>query len=177
MPSPSPEPTRDPEVPAADGSLRLRMKPSTDSMKHAGYVDGAWWPHTRDLARELPTLFAGLSGRLGTIERMAYRITEWKPAARRITSDGHTVRLGGFNHQGADTIDVSSTSGIRVTLLVIPPDTESADAQHITETAATTGNLDPVAALLVPAGTRSTKDGRKVTAGRRDVRMPSQRQR
>ena len=32
---------------------RLRLKPKAP---HSGYVDGAWWPHTRNLSTELPDL-------------------------------------------------------------------------------------------------------------------------
>jgi hypothetical protein len=160
------------------------MKPPTATTKHAGYVDGAWWPRSRDLSGELPALLTALTGRLGTIERMAYRITEWRPAARRVDGAGRSVKLGGFHHQGAHTVDVRASSGTRVTLLVIPPDTESADAEDIALTTATAGNVDTVATLLVPAAatpettvSRSTRDTSRATAARSTVSVPSQRSR
>ncbi|MFI7680915.1 DUF5994 family protein [Actinophytocola sp. NPDC049390] len=154
MTSPAPRATRTPAATPAEQSLRLRMKPSTDTTRHAGYVDGGWWPRTRDLSDELPALLAALTDRLGTIERVAYRITEWAPAARRIDNDGRRVKLGGFHHQGANTVDVSGSSGTRVTLLVIPPDTGTRDAEAIARTSATAQNLDTTIALLAITGAR-----------------------
>ncbi len=45
---------------------RLRLKPKAPS---TGHVDGAWWPHSDDLAAELPDLLAVLSVRLGPIDQ------------------------------------------------------------------------------------------------------------
>jgi hypothetical protein len=42
--------------------LRLRLRPKALT---TGYVDGAWWPRSRDLAAELPALLAVLTVRLG----------------------------------------------------------------------------------------------------------------
>jgi len=36
---------------------RLRLKPKAPG---TGYVDGAWWPHSRSLVEELPDLLAVL---------------------------------------------------------------------------------------------------------------------
>jgi Family of unknown function (DUF5994) len=43
------------DIPAP--AARIRLKPRSD---HRGMVDGAWWPRSRDLARELPPLIAAL---------------------------------------------------------------------------------------------------------------------
>jgi hypothetical protein len=47
--------------------LRRRRKPKAPT---TGYVDGAWWPRSRDLAAELPVLIAVLAARLGSIVRV-----------------------------------------------------------------------------------------------------------
>jgi len=59
---------------------RLRLKPEAPT---TGYVDGAWWPHSRDLTAELPTLLPALTDRLGRIEHVTYSLTTWPPAPRR----------------------------------------------------------------------------------------------
>ena len=62
---------------------RLRLKPKAP---HSGYVDGAWWPHSADLAAELPDLLSVLSVRLGPIGRVIYKMNEWaKPPAKFAT--------------------------------------------------------------------------------------------
>jgi Family of unknown function (DUF5994) len=42
--------------------LRLRLRPKALT---TGYVDGVWWPRSRDLAAELPALLAVPAVRLG----------------------------------------------------------------------------------------------------------------
>jgi hypothetical protein len=37
-------------------TLRLKLKPKAPT---TGYVDGAWWPRSRDLSAELPALLGG----------------------------------------------------------------------------------------------------------------------
>ena len=71
---------------------RLRLKPKAP---HTGYVDGAWWPHSDDLTTELPDLLAVLSVRLGPIDRVLFKLTDWAkaptklpPAAARSNSTG-----------------------------------------------------------------------------------------
>ncbi|HKS48584.1 MAG TPA: DUF5994 family protein, partial [Amycolatopsis sp.] len=54
-------------------TLRLRLKPKAPA---TGYVDGAWWPRSRDLSAELPTLLAVLAIRPGRIERVTYNLTK-----------------------------------------------------------------------------------------------------
>jgi hypothetical protein len=65
--------------------LRLRLRPKALT---TGYVDGAWWPRSRDLAAELPALLAVPAVRLGEIPRVSYDLTEWETAPPEITADG-----------------------------------------------------------------------------------------
>ncbi len=120
----------------AEQSLRLRLKPTAPTVRDAGYVDGAWWPRSRDLAAELPALFEALAGRLGVVDRLAYSLTEWDTAVRRLDVGGHLVRLGGFRYQRANTIGVSGWGRGRLTLLVIPPETSATDARTVSIAAA-----------------------------------------
>ncbi|HEY7593987.1 MAG TPA: DUF5994 family protein [Actinophytocola sp.] len=131
------------------------MKPVAPSAADLGYVDGAWWPRTRDLTAELPALFAALADDLGTIERLTYNLDEWPRAARRLQVGDSSVRLGGFRYQGADTIDVTGARRGRITLLVVPPDTPAADAEKITEAAADVLNVDRVGTLLARVAGRN----------------------
>ena len=45
--------------PSRPHSLRLRLKPKAP---RTGYVDGGWWPRSRDLVAELPELAEILTG-------------------------------------------------------------------------------------------------------------------
>ena len=80
--------------------LRLRLKPKAAT---TGFVDGGWWPRSRDLAVELPGLLAVLAVRLGRIERVSYHLGDWDPIPARLTVEGRVVRLGGYRAQHAST--------------------------------------------------------------------------
>jgi hypothetical protein len=155
MSSVSRQPGSTAEVSSVAAPSRVHLKPVTPSAAGVGYVDGAWWPRSRDLAAELPALFATLAGNLGTIERLAYNLDEWLPAARRLDVGGTSVRLGGFHYQGADTIDVTGARRGRVTLLVIPPDTSAANAAKIAAAASDGLNVDRVGTLLARVAGRN----------------------
>ena len=53
--------------PIEDPRVRLRLKPKAPT---TGWVDGGWWPRSRDLAAELPGLLSVLAVRLT-------RSTQW----------------------------------------------------------------------------------------------------
>jgi hypothetical protein len=129
---------------------RLKLKPKAPTV--TGYVDGAWWPRSRDLAEELPALLSVLAVRTGPIERMSYHLTEWDPPARTIVVDGALVHLGGYRTQPAHTVDLLAAR-MQVTLLVVPPDTEPEAAHRMLTAAGHRDNSDTVAHLL-SAGTR-----------------------
>ncbi len=81
---------------------RLRLKPKAPS---TGYVDGAWWPASRDLE--------------------------------------------GFRSQHFDSLTVVGTAGRRrLTLLVVPPETEPELAHHLLMTAAHRDSVDDFETLL-----------------------------
>src|SRR5690349_22040453 len=58
--------TAGPGVDASDAADRLRLK--ADTTIPTGQVDGGWWPHSKDLAAELPDLFSVLAPQIGPIE-------------------------------------------------------------------------------------------------------------
>lgn len=127
--------------------LRLRLKPQAPT---TGYVDGGWWPRSRDLATELPALLAVLAIRLGPIERVGYNLTAWGPTVRKIYVGGSVVRLAGYHSQHPDTVDVlGARRGL--TLLVVPPDASAQAAHRVLMTAGHRGNTDQINELLRPA--------------------------
>jgi hypothetical protein len=127
------------------GDLRLDLKPVGST---TGFVDGAWWPYSTELADEVPALLEAITGRLGSIERVSYNLAGWASAGRRVDAGGIRVRLDGFRTRPSDTIDVSGVNDHRVTLLVIPPTTDQATAQDIMRRASTDGNCESTDTLL-----------------------------
>jgi hypothetical protein len=113
-----------------------------------GYVDGAWWPRSRDLLAELPALLKELAVRLAGIHRVSYHLGEWDVAPSRVTLDGDRLRLSGFRSQPARTVDLIAADRSRITLLVIPPDADDAGADRTMALAAAPDNVDTVAELL-----------------------------
>jgi hypothetical protein len=128
-------------------TLRLRIKPKAPT---TGFADGAWWPRSRDLSAELPALLAAPVFGPGAAERVSYNLTAWQPTGRRQTIDGHTVRLEGFRTQHPDTVTVTWQNRQRTTLVVVPPATDPATAEHTLATASQPGNTASPKALLAP---------------------------
>jgi hypothetical protein len=136
--------------------LRLRLRPKAPT---TGYVDGAWWPRSRNLAAELPALLAVLAVRLGEIPRVSYNLTEWETAPGQIAADGVRVRLGGFWSRQPHTVDVIAADRRRLTLLLVPPDADASTAHHAMMCASQRENLDTVEVLLHDDGmNKSTVD-------------------
>lgn len=125
---------------------RLRLKP--DSAK-SGYVDGAWWPRGDDLIVELPALLATVTGRLGPIRRITYRLGEWAGAPSDLVVEGLAVRLEGHRDGTVNTIEMLGTRDRRLVLLVIPPYTDDHQAFAALNTASATGDLSTVDELLM----------------------------
>jgi hypothetical protein len=124
---------------------RLRLKPKAPQR---GYVDGAWWPHSDDLAAELPDLLAVLSVRLGEVGRVIYKIDEWSTAPKKLTADGRTVRLDGYHRQPVNTVEVLGLNRKRIILLVVSPHANPDQAHAIMMTAAGPDNALTVESLL-----------------------------
>lgn len=123
-------------------SARLSLVP-TGSVP--GLLDGAWWPRSRDLLREIPTLTDALDACWGRITHVTVNPAHWPVIPRKVPVTGHTVHVGWF----ADELDpnkvilFSYTVG-RLDLLVIPPETEPAAAARL------------MAAATVPGGSRTS---------------------
>jgi hypothetical protein len=128
-----------------ESTPRLRLKPKAAP---TGYVDGAWWPHTDDLSTELPDLLAVLSVRLGAIDRVVYNLSEWAEAPARLATHERAVRLSGYSHQPANTLEVLGVNRNKVVLLVVPTQSDPVNAHDAMMTAATPKNASTVDVLL-----------------------------
>jgi Family of unknown function (DUF5994) len=128
-----------------ENTPRLRLKPKAPT---TGHVDGAWWPHSDDLADELPDLLAVLSVRLGAIERVLFNLNQWAKVPRRLRVGGREVRLDGYNLQPINTVQIMGNGGEKLLLLVIPPSTSPEAAHDAMMTAAAPQNASTVSDLL-----------------------------
>ncbi|MGW1984570.1 DUF5994 family protein [Streptomyces collinus] len=95
-------------------------------------IDGAWWPHSRDLAAELPALIDTLDPLWGRITRVTVNPTFWPVIPRKMPVHGHVVHVGWFaaEQDPHELLLLSYTVG-RWDLLVIPPETEPATATRL----------------------------------------------
>ncbi|MDG3013847.1 DUF5994 family protein [Speluncibacter jeojiensis] len=130
----------------------MRLNPT-----FAGFINGAWWPRTRDLTHGLPALLDALFAQVGLAERVIYDLDEWSPAPERIRVHDHTVRLDGYRFQPRNTLYVLFAHRIRLTLLVVPPCAEPRFA-HATLMAAATPNDATSADELLMTGVREATD-------------------
>jgi hypothetical protein len=134
-------------LPASPTTDRLSLKPESAT---TGFVDGAWWPASRDLAAEVSSLIAALADRAGTVERISYNFDAWDAVPRKVRVDGNVIRMGGFRSQAAATLKVVGERGM-LTLLVVPPETEEQAAHRVLATASENGHTEGVDALLATA--------------------------
>lgn len=133
-------------APPAERTSRVQLKPEASK---TGYVDGAWWPYTDELARELPDLLDVVMERLGAIHRVAYRLDEWAKTSSELDIAGRTLRLDGRRHGTVHTIEVVGERDRRLVLLVIPPSTDAQYAFEAMASAAAANNESAVDDLMM----------------------------
>jgi Family of unknown function (DUF5994) len=117
-----------------------------------GYIDGAWWPHSDDLTKELPDLLAVLSVRLGAIDRVLYNLGEWAKSPGKLQTGGRKVRLDGYRLQPINTLEVLGVNRSKILLLVVPPLTNQGRAHSTMMAAAAPNNDSTVEGLLAVSG-------------------------
>ncbi|MCK7623797.1 DUF5994 family protein [Streptomyces sp. RS10V-4] len=107
-------------------------------------IDGAWWPHSTDLAAELPELLAALPFDWPRITHATVNGTGWSALPGRILAAGHVVRLRRTaNRPGPDTLCLVSAGHGRWDLLLLPPATPEAAAVRALAEMARTGEPAP----------------------------------
>jgi len=89
----------------------------------------------------LPDLLAVLSVRLGRIDRVLYKLSDWSKAPTKLATGGRAVRLDGYRLQPPNTIEVLGLNGNRIVLLVVPSHTDP-DRAHATLVAAAAPDND-----------------------------------
>ncbi|WP_327594128.1 DUF5994 family protein [Streptomyces chartreusis] len=107
-------------------SLRLSLAPAGPA---PALLDGAWWPRSRDLGAELPSLAAVLDPLWGRITRVTVNPTHWPVVPRKVPVAGHIVKVGWFlSEQDPHELLLLSYRTGRWNLLVVPPQTTPVSA-------------------------------------------------
>lgn len=133
--------------------LRLCLKPPGGP---SGLLDGAWWPRTRDLLRELPPLTDVLDPLWGRITRVAVNPLRWPVIPRKVPVNGHVVKVGWFvAEQDPHKLLLLSGYAGRWDLLVVPPETDAASAQWLMSAAADPYHSATASALVEAEHSRS----------------------
>lgn len=107
------------------------------------FIDGGWWPHSLDLAAELPALLAAVEAAgYDEVRRVSYSLGGWdRQPPRKVQILNRVVKLGGFAWQDAAEINLVDGSGWkRVTIAVVPPDTDPTVARCALALAGTEGD-------------------------------------
>jgi hypothetical protein len=125
---------------------RLHLKPNAP---RSGYVDGAWWPRSDDLATELPDLLAVLSIQLGRIDRVIFNSDEWAKPSAEFATGGRRVRLDGYRHQPTNTVEVLGFNRKKMVLLVVPANADPDKARATQMAAAAPTDYSTVDNLLM----------------------------
>ncbi|MFD7933005.1 DUF5994 family protein [Streptomyces sp. NPDC059755] len=150
----SPSPTLEAEDRSSPSSLRLSLAPVGSA---PALLDGAWWPRSRDLAAELPSLTAVLEPQWGRITRVTVNPTHWPVVPRKVTVAGHVVNVGWFlSEQDPHELLLLSYRLGRWNLLVVPPLTDPASAAWLMAAASDPRGTSTASRLMEEAARRRT---------------------
>jgi hypothetical protein len=128
----------------------LSLKAPID--RGTGWVDGAWWPRSHDLAAELPALVGELDRSWGRVTRVTVNPTLWTPIPRTVNAPGHSTHVGWFREeQNAHVICLLSYGISRLDLLVVPPESSRDLARRLMAAATDPSDHRPPEQLLAAA--------------------------
>jgi Family of unknown function (DUF5994) len=124
------ERTGDHQPGADDLSARLALKKTAGGPR--GLLDGAWWPRSRDLSRELPALVEALDPLWGRVTRASVNPRYWLVVPRKVGVRGRVMKVGWFaEEQDPHKILLFSYTSARWDLLVVPPESGAASAERL----------------------------------------------
>ncbi|MET8299364.1 MULTISPECIES: DUF5994 family protein [unclassified Streptomyces] len=142
-------------------AIHHAVKPGTALLRlettHArqGVLDGAWWPRSRDIGAELPSLITALTGHLGPVDRVGLDSSAWEELPTRLIIDDRVVHIDSFP-VGDDTVLITRGERDYFSLLVIPPNT-TPDAARTAMARAVSGDNATAEQILIDTGTGRTR--------------------
>jgi hypothetical protein len=134
-----------PVRPRTGRELRLSLTPGGPRSR----LNGAWWPHSRDLSAELPHLIAELDGVWGRITRAAVHGPTWAGLCHDVPTGAHDVRVNWYDAaQDRNAISLFSYRIGHWELLVVPPGNAPWRADQLMAAASRPGNQRSADSLL-----------------------------
>ena len=132
--APSPPVPPRPAVPGATVPLaRLALAPIGTGPRR---LDGAWWPRSHDLGRELPSLLAALEHRWPHISRITVSRSLWRTGPAALLLGERVLRIN--RSDAAHSMICLLSYGIgRCDLLVVPPGTSVHEGRRLLNAAST----------------------------------------
>lgn len=116
-------------------------------------LDGAWWPRSRDIGAELPSLITALTAHLGPVLRIGLDAGAWEELPTRLVIDDRVVHVDSFP-VGDDTVLVTRGDQDHFSLLVVPPHATPEAARAAMARAVQVGNVTRAEQILIDTGTR-----------------------
>jgi hypothetical protein len=108
-----------------------------------GYVDAGWWPRSRELRAELPSLLDVLWTACRDVNRVSYGMPFWEPVPRRMRVEDRVVSLRGIRGQDPSLLTLFDSAGRdHVDILVVPPEADATFAERVLELAGGMGSLE-----------------------------------
>jgi hypothetical protein len=135
------------------GTALLRLE-----TKHAreGILDGAWWPRSRDIGAELPSLITALTKHLGPVTRVGLDATAWEELPTRLIVEEQVVHIDSFP-VGDDTVLITRGDRDHFSLLVVPPHATTDVARAAMARAVRADNVTPAEQILIDTGTNRAR--------------------
>ncbi|MGW3073983.1 DUF5994 family protein [Kitasatospora sp. NPDC001132] len=133
---------------AKPGTVLLRLE-TTQSRE--GALDGAWWPHSRDISAELPGLVRALTEHLGPILSVGLDTEAWDDVPARLVVDGRSVHIDRYP-VGDDTVIITRGDRDHFSLLVVPPQASQETALAAMARAVEAGGTDSARQILIATG-------------------------
>lgn len=110
-------------------------------------LDGAWWPRSRDLERELSALVRHFPAGGDRIVRARVSRPDWDSFPRRTGRPGDHVEVAASDGD-AHVVELTLADGTRLRLLVVPPDLSADLAEGAMFTSTQPGNTTIAGDLL-----------------------------
>lgn len=107
---------------------RLQLCPR---MEVEGAVDGAWWPKSADLGKELPDLIAVFGYWIGPVRRVVYDVSTWRSAPSRVIRGNVAISVDPYRLVARDTIYLLGTHSRDAVLYVVPAATDQSTAHRV----------------------------------------------
>ncbi|MFF3323459.1 DUF5994 family protein [Streptomyces sp. NPDC002889] len=131
------------------GTALLRLE---TTHARGGILDGAWWPRSREIGAELPSLLAALSEHLGPVTRVGLDASAWEELPTRLIVDDRVVHIDSFP-VGDDTVLITRGDRDHFSLLVVPPYASHDEACAAMARAVRADNVTPAEQILVETST------------------------